>query len=1112
MLLRVASAALCLTLAPFASAQSPQGSSSARPLITETIDQGSLVPLQGHVRPDLTPGRDLGPVDDSLPLRLYLVLTPSPERIAARDQFIARQQQPGAPEYHHWLTPQQYGERFGVAQADIGKITHWLQSQGFEVKSVLNNASMIDFATTAGGVRNTFHTQLHYWNIQNGKFTANAENPMIPAALANIVTGITGLSKVPVQSKHTPFKPTAYDAETHRWHAPSALPEPASKFSAGSGFYNVTPQDFYTIYDLNKVFATGDRGAGATIALPEPTDMKYGTVNSSTGAATGGDVATFRKLFGVAGTLNMTVLHGAGTVTCADPGINGDEDEATLDAEWANAVAPSAHLIFMSCDDSAAADGFTTALTALIDNNLADVISSSYGRSELYLSPSDYSLDDTLASQAAAQGQSFIDAAGDAGAADADQNNAYTAGSGFNVDQYAGHPLVTAVGGTDFSDKYDADLGGEPQTHYWGTNSLFFGDALGYIPETPWNSSCASSIIAFDTGNVTPAQYCGQGPSVNSYINGAIVGGGGGYSAHYRTPPYQIGIPGLSKAATKRAVPDISFFAANGFWGHALIVCDSNDPTTACTSPSTFGASGGTSFTAPQFAGVTALLVTLTGERQGTLNPGIYALAKAQFAASATAAACYANGQTANIGVTKALPAAACIFHDITTGNNDEPCAKGSLDCYVSPGDQYGLLSTTGASTLTVGYPAAPDYDLATGLGSLDIYNFITHWSQSYASATTFTALPASITASQSTTLKVSVKIGVPSGFTGPDPALTGLVTFSLGSTAIGHCTLVSGTCSASVSASLLKSGANAVTAAYSGNSTYPASTSTAETVSVTTVAPVKLAVLTAPTPGSALTSAGVTFAWQSNGITTFQLSIGTAVGSNNLYDSGPTASTAEYVTGLPLTGQTVYVRLFSKVGSGYQSLDYTFTSEKAVPAALTAPTPGSTLTSGRATFSWNTGKGVSAFELKVGTSLGANNLYDSGSTLSTAHYIDDLPVTGAKVYVRLLSEIGTAWVYTDYTFTSDKAIPAALVTPTPGSTLSSAGVTFSWTTGHDVINFEFKVGTTLGGNDLYESGQTDSTAAYVNDTPLNGKTVYVRLFSRVANSYPYIDYTYKTK
>jgi len=799
--------------------------------ITQEIDSTRVVTLHGNVRADLTAGRDLGTVEDGLQMRLYLVLQRSPEQQTALDNLLARQQQPGAPEYHKWLTPQEYGERFGASPADIAKISAWLEAQGMHVNGVMNNAMFIDFSATALQVREVFHTQLHYYNIQGGKYAANAQDPMIPAALTPVVSGIKGLSRIPRQSHHTKVHRSSYDPATHRWHRldsdGEASPLPAYE---GGGGYNVTPQDYYTIYNVNKVFSGGNLGATATVAVIEQSDFEFGTVDPTTGAATGGDVATFRSLFGISGTLNMHVYHGYGSVTCAAPGIDptgsGEESEAALDAEWANALAPAANLIFMSCDQSPD-QGVDTSMMALIDNNLADSMSLSYGQTELGFVASDYLFQDTWYAQAAAQGQSFFVSSGDSGSDVSDQNTPGTASSGINVNALGSSPNVTVTGGTDFADAYDASAGGRPQSVYWGANSATnYGDALGYVPETAWNDSCASSIIAVHAGYIG-AGYCATGPS--AYLDGEVVGGSGGFSTHYAAPSYQPGITGYS--GSMRAQPDISGFAATGVWGHALILCDSYMNIADCTSPNSFGEAGGTSFVAPAMAGVAGLLRSATGSRQGLLNPELYALAQAQFTGAATATACYSNGQTSNTGVTSSLPAAGCIFNDVTSSNNDVPCAAGSTNCYVNSFANYGMLSRTSASSLAVAYPSTPGYDEVTGIGTVNVYNLITNWNATtttLTSSTTLTAAPTTITSSQSTTLTATVT-------TGTTPAASGSVNFlAAGSTALGNCALSGGSCTVQVSGSALQSGSNSITATFLGSGGYPASTSGSVAVTVT--------------------------------------------------------------------------------------------------------------------------------------------------------------------------------------------------------------------------------------------------------------------------------------
>lgn len=833
-----ASLAILILLCMPALAETVQrGSRTAQPAIKEQIDDNQRVPLRGSVRADMTPDRDLGPVEDELPLHLYMVLQRSVAQQADLENLIERQQQATAPEYHQWITPQQFGERFGVSEQDIAKISAWLESRGMHVRSVMNNASFIDFSATARDVRESFGTQLHYFNVDGVRHPALVRDPMIPAAMAPVVAGIQGLNKIPAHTNHTKIKQATYDSATHKWQTvePADSKEPKPFYSDGSGNYYVTPQDFYTIYNVNPVFTT-TKGASANVAVIEESDIEYGTVNGTTGVATGGDVATFRGLFGVntLAALNMHVYHGYGTVACNAPGIdpngNGEDGEASLDAEWASALAPAANLIYMSCDQSPD-NGIFSSEAALIDNNLSDTMSLSYGNSELNFVTADYTSQDTLYSQAATQGQSFLVSAGDSGSDVADQNTTGSATSGINVSAFSSSPLVTVAGGTDFSDQYDSLKGGAAQSTYWGaTNSSTFGDALGYVPETAWNDSCASSILANYEGAYTGAGYCATG----NYVNGSVVGGSGGFSTHYSVPSYQSGITGYS--GTMRAQPDISAFASNGWWGHSLISCDSHIAGNSCAATGTtltsFGAAGGTSFVAPQMAGIFGLLVSYTGTRQGLLNPALYALAKSQFTTSESS--CYSTGTAANDGVTVSLPASTCVFNDVTSSNNDVPCAAGATGCYVDASQAFGMLSKTGATSLTVAFPSTPGYDEVTGIGTLNVNNLFTNWYKAFTSSTKVGASLITLTTAQSTTLTATVTGGTPTGFTGKVPALGGTASFKAGTTSLGNCTLSSGSCTLSLSGTSLALGANSITATFAGSKTYPASTSSALTVTVT--------------------------------------------------------------------------------------------------------------------------------------------------------------------------------------------------------------------------------------------------------------------------------------
>jgi len=273
---------LCVAGAQRAETVSPSPSRLVGP-----IDERALVALKGNVRGDLANAQDLGVVEDGLELHLYLVLARTTAQQADLDNLLERQQQPTAPEYHKWLTPRQFGARFGAAPEDIARLSSWLESHGFKVRGALNNRSMIDFAATAGQVREAFHTELHSFNIRGGKYPANVLDPQIPAALAPLVAGIKGLSKIPALTYHTPFRPASYDPQTHRWRpVQTGGPAGASpEFNNPNGDLDVVPQDLYTIYDINPVFTAKEYGANTTVAVVEESDIEYGTVNGTTGAA-----------------------------------------------------------------------------------------------------------------------------------------------------------------------------------------------------------------------------------------------------------------------------------------------------------------------------------------------------------------------------------------------------------------------------------------------------------------------------------------------------------------------------------------------------------------------------------------------------------------------------------------------------------------------------------------------------------------------------------------------------------------------------------------------------------------------------------------------------------
>lgn len=1114
--------------APSAYAQESELPTMAPVRLTHPIDERNLVPLAGNVRRDLTPDRDLGPVEDSMPLHLYLVLQRTPEQQAELDYLIARQQERTAPEYHQWLTPRQFGARFGAHPDDIATLSTWLESHGMPVRSVLNNASIIDFAATAGQIREAFHTELHYFDIAGGKYAANVSDPQIPAALAPVVAGIHGLAKIPAPMNRAPINQTAYDKETHTWHKvnPSPTSQATPNWDPGPNYTGrpVSPQDLYTIYDINPILNGGDLAQTATVAVVEQSDMAYGTVNSTTHAATGGDVVTFRKLFGVPGTLNMHVYHGYGHATCSDPGVTAsDEAQATIDAEWANATAPSANLVFMSCDDTLDV-GALSSLLAVVENNLADVVSLSYTISENSATASIYTFLDTVEAEAAAQGQSILVAAGNGGSDEEDAGTTTVATNGVNVSAYSS-PLVTVVGATDFQDFFDDEVFGGSHTlsNYWSTtNTQYYADALSYVPESAWDDSCADSLNSLyepyeSEGRIyAPTRWCALHDTED---NGTVFGGGGGVSTHYAVPAWQAGISGY--AGSYRASPDIASFGSDGrIYSRELLVCDSAIPTAACTSTATFGAGGGTNWVAPYLAGFAGLLVTHTGARQGLLNPTLYALAKAQYTNSPSS--CYANGQAQNDEQTAGLPAASCIFNDVTTGGNDMPCAAGATDCVLfETGEPYGLLSVNNtAPVIPNAYASAPGYDQATGIGSLNVSNLIANWDTAFTSATTLTASATLLIPSQSATLKAIVKGAGAPGFVDNPPVPTGTANFKAGTKALGTCTLSGGTCSLTIPGTALALGANSITATFAGSPQYPSSTSSVLTVTVDSSLPTPTT-LTSPTQGSTLAGPSQTFTWAAaSSATGYLLQLGsTGVGSDNLLNSPEYSATTKSATiaSLPVNGETIYARLITDYNGTRLSKDYVFTAAK--QSAFTSPAQGATLPGPSATFDWSAATGsVKGYFLQLGsTGVGSDNLLNSTelSAATKSETIGGLPVNGETIYARIVTDYNGTHATKDYIFTAAKQ--SALTAPAPGSTLAGATATFDWSpaTGSSLKGYLLQLGTTaVGSSNLLNSSEypTTQTSATVANLPTAGGTIYARITTDYNGTHVSQDFTYKAK
>ncbi len=693
-----------LTIPAFVLALSCTASAQTPALITSPINEANLVTLAGNTRPEANAANDLGRVSDDLAMPLMLLqLQRSPQQDAALDDFIQQLNNPKSSNYHQWLTASQFGARFGLAQNDLIAISGWLQSHGFTVDTVYTGGMSIDFSGTAGQVRNAFHTEIHNLSVGGQAHIANMSDPKIPAALAPAVAGVVSLHN---------FMPH-----------PMYVRKPEYTVAGTSTSYLVTPQDVATIYNFNPEFAAKITGTGQTIVVVEDTNL-YSTA----------DWTTFRTTFGLTrftgATLTQVHPASTGTNNCSNPGTNGDSFEAAVDVEYATAAAPSAAIELASCSDTSTFGGLI-ALNNLVNASTTPpaIVSVSYGECEAVTGASANAAFKSVYSHAATEGVSVYVASGDTAADSCAQAlGESVATTGTSVTGWGSTPYNVAVGGTDFQDLYLNDF----STYWNSTNTTYYGSAKSYMPEIPWNDTCGSNLLATYEGFTTTYGSTGL-CNTDGFIG--TNGGGGGQSACATGAPAVSGVTGGTckgyakpswqsvygnKADGVRDVPDVSLFASNGWLSSYYVVCYSDKAAggTACTgAPSGWSGAGGTSFATPIMAGVQALINQKTGARQGLPNTALYALAAAEYG---TTGATSCNSELGN-GV-----ASTCTFHDVTEGSIDLPCT-GTYTCY-DPSGTYGVLSASD-STYKPTFQAAPGWDFASGIGSVNVANLVNNWS-----------------------------------------------------------------------------------------------------------------------------------------------------------------------------------------------------------------------------------------------------------------------------------------------------------------------------------------------------------------------------------------------
>src|ERR1017187_7808026 len=458
------------------------GSEGKPVLITAAIDESQLIRLRGNTRPEANAKNDRGRVEDSFPMEhMLLQLKRAPELERKFDQYIDSLTDKRSPNFRHWMMAAEQGEKYGLAQQDIDSITGWLGSHGFTVGYVYPNLMVIDFSGTAGQIREAFHTEIHYLEVGGEQHFANMTDPKIPRALAPAVVGVVSMHN---------FKPRAMFRLRGKFTFAGCATSASFPTQPGT-CYSLVPADFQTIYNLNPLYEQGITGAGQTITVVEDSNT-YGT-----------DVATFRTTFLSKWTGTVTTTHPTGSAACTNPGTNGADGEADLDAEVASAIAPNAAIVVATCKDTTT-NGVLLAVENLVNSATPpSIISQSYGECEAFNGSASNSAFKTAFQTGAAAGVSIFVSSGDSGASGCAPLYG-TAGSsealpGIGITGWGETAYNVSVGGTDFEDAYNAKEANPaiPISTYWNTsNTITDGSAKSYVPEIPWNDSCSGYLLS----------------------------------------------------------------------------------------------------------------------------------------------------------------------------------------------------------------------------------------------------------------------------------------------------------------------------------------------------------------------------------------------------------------------------------------------------------------------------------------------------------------------------------------------------------------------------------------------------------------------------------------
>jgi hypothetical protein len=1104
--------------------------------VTEHVDETRRVTLLGNTHPLARAAYDRGLVEAGLPMdRIVMVLKRSPEQQAALDAFDERLYDPKSPDFHQWMHAEEFGKTYGPSDADIATVTGWLQSHGFSIYNVSKGRVTIEFSGTAAQVQETFHTEIHKYLVNGVSHVANDRDPSIPEALAPVVSGIASLhdfrskheskfgdyirrnTKTGVFTRISP-QPTSAASLPERGDngrlgllAPNVVGEPKGQtpkmqvtpqlgYSDSNGVQAemITPYDYATIYNLLPLWNSGINGKGVTIAIVGVSDVVESDFN------------TFRSSFGLPATKLNTIVNGT------DPGVNGGQVENTLDVEMAGSSAPGATIDLVVSSDSNSTSGDILSALYITDNEIAPIMTGSYGECELALGTSENTMYNQTWQQGATAGISIFESAGDEGAAGCNsqnENGPYADSTGLAVNGIASSPYVTAVGGTDLTWSFTEQT--TPISTYWNSTNAAgtLTSAKGYMPEMVWNSTCTNPILLnyflYSDGSQefsNTEDLCNAAANNDPYDNIVRISAGlGGKSSctapsgstsatctgGYAKPSWQtgVGVP----ADGKRDLPDVSTFASYGFRqsvtgieSSQLLLCAATDsPETSCdySNPDyiVYQENGGTSAATPLTAGVMALVIQKTGQAQGLANPVFYQLAAAENYANC-------NSQTVTAGNS-------CVFYDITFGTNSQVCQTGGPNCVTNTsGDQYGELS---------GYAAGKGFDQATGLGSINVNNLVNAWPTT-SSASTLTFTPTSLTFPSTAVGSTSAALSVTLKNTGTSAATISNIQLT-GSTAFGNTsTTCTTTLASGASCAVSLTFTPAATGTFTAVLTFTDSaTGSPQTVNISgtggnantglTFTPSSL---TFPSTAVGVTSAALSVTLKNTGtsaatITNIQLTGSTAFGNTSTTCTTTLASGASCAVSLTFTpastGTFTAVLTFTDSATGSpQTVNISGTGGNA--------STGLTITPSSLTFASTT----------VGTSAATQVITLTNNTSSAVTFTGSTTITGAGAssFAKTASTCGTlaagASCTNTITFTPQSAGSlTATVTyhdsaSTTGQTVALSGTGASASTGLTITPSSLTFASTTVGSSaatqvITLTNNTSSAVTFTGSTTITG-------------------------